>query len=185
MAVSLRQVGLSFLVVLLAGCGGQTGEKERIDPESSHTGHRTIEEAIATIVSDPENFVADYDATLSQLTQVGLGWVQMQDLNQDGIEEAVCFPDRYAFSPDQVFNPCGATGNCPGFIFQNRNGRWHLIAEISGSGHTIEDQLLNGWPVITNTWKMGGHEYLVSVQSFESGRYRVIHSYTFMPYEVP
>ena len=179
------QLAVAALAVLLAGCDGQTREHESTVSTSSSEGYQTLEEAASAILSDPDGYIADYDATLSQLKQAGLGWTQKRDLNQDGVDEAICFPDRYAFSKSEVFNPCGATGNCPGYIFQQRNGRWHPIAEISGSDHTIEDQLLIGWAVITNTWKMGGHEYLVSVQAFESGQYRVIHSYTFMPYEVP
>lgn len=108
----------------------------------------------------------------------------MIDLNGDGTEEAICFPAKSVYSDDDPYNPCGATGNCPGYIFQKLGGKWYPIADLSGSMHHIEEQSINGWPVVTSTWKMGGQQHEVKVHVYENGRYRVLHTYTFVPWEI-
>lgn len=101
----------------------------------------------------------------------------MIDLNDDGVDEAVCQASMAVFEPGKPQYIGGATGNAPLFVFQEINGRWRLIASMSGVDHEFLDKRVNGWPVLLNTWHLGGPETGTAVMIYDQDRYKTVHTY--------
>jgi hypothetical protein len=107
---------------------------------------------------------------------------EMIDLNGDGRREAICV-GVHAVYPDRDGSAFigGATGNAPGYVFELRDERWVQIADISGVDHSIEDERVNGWAVLTVSWKISKREYPKMVLVFEAGEYKKAFGYTYSP----
>lgn len=93
--------------------------------------------------------------------------VKLVDLNADGVPEVVA----------QGMINCGATGNCPFWIFQKKAGSYRLLMESYGQTFTIQKTSSNGFQdIVVSTHGSATQSGLVEYH-YENGEYKVAGCY--------
>lgn len=180
---------LGFLICVV-GCGSESASEPTTEPTKGHEpvnastepDQSDLYQAFAVALDNSWTGGCDIEATADYYRkQTSLNW-QRVDLNGDGQDEAICF-GIYAVYPHEDGQRFigGATGNAPGYAFQKRDGKWVQIAELSGVSHEIHKDKLNGWSVLSYSWKISKREYPTHVLAYEDGAYKPIYRYTVEP----
>ena len=139
-------------------------------------GHTDLNRAVAASLAEAWDS-GDITPTANYYRESGIEWRKI-DLDQDGVDEAICSPSHAVFKGDKPHSVMGATGNGPCFLFRQYDGNWIQIADLSGETYWIDEQRFNDWPIIITDWDMGGHERGRKVLAFDGVAYRSVHQYS-------
>lgn len=130
----------------------------------------TLGQAIAQAVARnaPDLIGPAYQANVAYYQQQP--WNRV-DLNGDGQDEVMAAV-MYAVTADgEKWYLPGATGNGPLFILAKDASGWRCIADVSGSGCDIQNEFVNGWPVIHCSWRMSLDDYPTYRMEYHDGQY--------------
>ncbi|MFK7790533.1 MAG: hypothetical protein AB8C95_13700 [Phycisphaeraceae bacterium] len=150
-------------------------------PAATSKGYANLNRAVATALDEDWESALPIDETTEYYRSLKDPW-DFQDLNGDGIDEALCSPSAIS-SDGEIYSILGATGNGPHFIFRNIDNYWQLIADVSGRFYDVDETFINGWPVIISSFKHSNSNFPTKVQVFENGKYRLVHEYRWYPRE--
>lgn len=87
--------------------------------------------------------------------------INLIDLNQDGTPEVIA----------QAMVACGASGNCPFWIFQKNSGKYKLLLDDSAETFTIQKSRTNGYADIVLALHDSAFEQTLDVYRYTNGAY--------------
>jgi hypothetical protein len=96
--------------------------------------------------------------------------VELVDLNEDGVPEVIV-------QPIGLKAGCGATGNCPFWIFTRNLKGFHLILDTGGQMYRVERSSSNGYSDLAVASHDSASEKTILGFRFKDGQYREMACY--------
>lgn len=162
-------------LVCLAGCVADPSHLHDSDQykTASPEGHEDLYLSFTLALYQSWSGGCDIEKTADFYRKNHQDW-QWIDLNGDNVDEVIGRGMHAIYEDQGKVWVGGATGNGPIYLMHKNKDRWQMIADLSGIGHTVTNRTINGWPVLSNTWKGGIDDFSTSVQVFDEDRYQTV-----------